>query len=87
MVKSRASLADPARLPPVAEVHKAVEQFTPRERDVMRVILDVGLSAPDLSRRLGISPRTLEVHRLRLLKKVGVATTVQLVRVLTLAGF
>ena len=87
MVKSRASLADPSRLPSVSEVRKAFDLFTPREREVMRVILDVGLSIPDLSRLLGISPRTLEVHRLRLLRKVGVATTVQLVRVLTLAGY
>jgi DNA-binding NarL/FixJ family response regulator len=87
MAKRRVYPDDPARLPDTDAVKAAVKQLSPREVEVMRALLDVGLSNIFIGRMLGISPRTVEVHRLRLLEKVGVKNTVQLVRVLTLAGF
>ena len=69
-----------------AEVTKSVELLTPREREVMTGIL-AGLTNVQVGKALGISGRTVEVHRASIMDKIGVANTAQLVRVLTLAGF
>lgn len=60
--------------------------LTPREHDVLREITS-GASNKEAGRRLGISPRTIEVHRARIMEKLGARNAADLVRiVLTTTG-
>lgn len=60
------------------------EQLTPREWDVLRQITE-GASNKEAGRTLGISSRTVEVHRARIMDKLTVRNTAELVR-LVLTG-
>jgi DNA-binding CsgD family transcriptional regulator len=53
--------------------------LTPREREVLAEIT-AGLSNKEAGRRLGISPRTIEVHRARIMEKLGARNAADLVR-------
>ena len=59
-------------------------EFTPREREIAALLIE-GLTSKLIGKRLGISPRTVDVYRARLMRKVGAATTAELVHKL-LAG-
>ena len=52
--------------------------FTPREREIAALLVE-GLTSKLIGRRLGISPRTVDVYRGRLMRKHGAATTAELV--------
>jgi len=56
------------------------ERLTPRERDVLAQIAN-GASNKEAGRQLGISPRTIEVHRARIMEKLGARNTADLVRI------
>lgn len=56
------------------------EPLTPREREVCGRLVD-GDTARQIGAALGISPRTVEVHRKRIFVKVGVDKIAKLVRV------
>ncbi|MFN0262455.1 response regulator transcription factor [Tepidamorphus sp. 3E244] len=56
------------------------DNLTPRERDVLRQITD-GASNKEAGRNLGISPRTIEVHRARIMEKLGARNAADLVRI------
>jgi FixJ family two-component response regulator len=56
------------------------EQLTTRERDVLMQIAG-GASNKEAGRELGISPRTVEVHRARILEKLGARNAADLVRI------
>ena len=58
--------------------------LTPREWDVVKQIAD-GASNKETGRALGISSRTVEVHRARVMEKLGVRNAAELVR-LVLTG-
>lgn len=58
--------------------------LTPRERDVLREIT-AGASNKEAGRRLGISPRTIEVHRARIMEKLGARNAADLVRIVLTA--
>lgn len=55
------------------------EPLTRREREVVTLVLD-GLSNKLIARRLGISYRTVEIHRGRAFGKLGVASAADLIR-------
>jgi two-component system response regulator FixJ len=55
-------------------------QLTPRERQVLQLIAD-GQSNKQAGRQLGISPRTVEVHRARVMEKLGARNTADLMRI------
>jgi two-component system response regulator FixJ len=59
--------------------------LTPRERDVLREIT-AGASNKEAGRRLGISPRTIEVHRARIMEKLGARNAADLVRIVLTAS-
>ena len=48
--------------------------LTPREREIAALLIG-GLTSKLMGRRLGVSPRTVDVYRARLMKKRGAATT------------
>jgi len=52
--------------------------LTPREREIAALLID-GLTSKGIGRRLTISPRTVDVYRARLMRKLGAATTAELV--------
>ncbi len=52
--------------------------LTPREREIAALLIE-GLTSKLIGRRLGVSPRTVDVYRARLMKKHGAATTPELV--------
>lgn len=54
-------------------------EFTPREREIAALLID-GLTSKLIGKRLMISPRTVDVYRARLMRKVGAATTPELVK-------
>jgi DNA-binding NarL/FixJ family response regulator len=53
--------------------------LTPREREVFHLIVE-GLTTKEIARRLEISPKTAENHRARVLDKLDVRNTAELVR-------
>jgi two-component system, LuxR family, response regulator FixJ len=54
--------------------------LTPREREVLAQIAS-GASNKEAGRLLGISPRTIEVHRARIMEKLGAKNAADLVRI------
>jgi len=56
------------------------ELLTPREREVLNHIAS-GASNKEAGRLLGISPRTIEVHRARIMEKLGAKNAADLVRI------
>ncbi len=52
--------------------------LTPREREIAALLIE-GLTSKLIGRRLLISPRTVDVYRARLMRKVGAASTPELV--------
>ena len=61
------------------------ELLTPREREVLSQIAG-GASNKEAGRLLGISPRTIEVHRARVMEKLGAKNAADLVRIVLSGG-
>ncbi len=59
----------------------SLESLSAREREVLEELL-LGLHNRDIGERLGISPRTVEVHKARILAKLGAKNVVDLIRLL-----
>jgi two-component system response regulator DctR len=58
-------------------LQQRLTELTDRERDVMQLVID-GLPNKLVADRLGISVRTVEVHRSRVFEKMGVKSAVEL---------
>lgn len=58
---------------------EAVAVLTAREREVMQ-LLGAGLQNREVAAQLGLSPRTVEVHKARILAKLGIRNVAELVR-------
>ncbi len=56
-------------------------RLSPREREISAAIVE-GLTNKMIANRLEISPRTVEMHRARLMRKLGVRTTTALLSAL-----
>jgi len=61
------------------------ELLTPREGEVLAQIA-AGASNKEAGRVLGISPRTIEVHRARIMEKLGAKNAADLVRIVMSDG-
>jgi PAS domain S-box-containing protein len=59
-------------------------EFTAREREIAALLIE-GLTSKQIGKKLIISPRTVDVYRARLMRKVGAATTPELVHKLLTA--
>jgi two-component system response regulator FixJ len=64
------------------ELQARVDSCTPRERDVMR-LLAKGLPNKGIAETLGISPRTVEIHRANVMDKMTADSLPALVRMIT----
>ena len=61
------------------------EPLTRREQDVLACLVK-GESNKEAARRLGISPRTIEVHRSRIMEKLDAKNTADLIRIVMSEG-
>lgn len=68
-----------AGLPEPQAAARGTDVLTAREREVMALLIE-GLHNRRIAETLGISPRTVEVHKSRVLDKLGVASVVELVK-------
>lgn len=59
--------------------------LSPREREVLQLMVQ-GQHNRRIAEQLGISPRTVEVHKARVMEKLGVRTLVDLVRLVDRQG-
>ncbi len=59
--------------------------LTPREREVLQMLAE-GRGAKEIAFRLGISPRTVEVHRANMMGKLKVDNVVDLTRIAVREG-
>lgn len=55
------------------------QSLTMREREILQMAAE-GWSSTEIGHKLGISPRTVELHRSRFLKKLGLRNQAELVR-------
>jgi FixJ family two-component response regulator len=74
-----ADRAHRAKLADRAGVAAGLESLTPREYEVLLRLLD-GKVNKIIARELEVSTRTVEIHRARVLQKMGVGNASQLVR-------
>ena len=61
------------------------DRLTAREREVLKQIAQ-GASNKEASRELGISPRTIEVHRARIMEKLAAKNVADLMRIVLSGG-
>lgn len=76
---------DRRRREEAATEHDILERFrqlTPREHEVL-TLTTRGLTNKDIARQLGISPRTVENHRARMMEKMGAGNLAELCRMST----
>jgi two-component system, LuxR family, response regulator FixJ len=82
----RDALTTPARLAATdPDVDQRLELLTPREREVLEQLV-IGRSNKGIARELAISPRTVEIHRARVMEKMRAESLSQLVRMAFAAG-
>lgn len=61
------------------EIRKRLDSLTPREAEVMELVV-AGKANKNIARALGISQRTVEIHRARVMEKMGVRSVSLLVQ-------
>ena len=66
------------------EIGAKVDELTPREREVMDLVVS-GLSTKRIAEDLGISPKTVEAHRARIMQKMHAGSLADLVRLVVAA--
>ncbi len=63
----------------VAEITDRMEHLTPREHEVMLMVTD-GKSNKEIANALGVSAKTIEAHRARVMEKMQAGSLAELVR-------
>lgn len=62
-------------------IRTRVEAMSPRERQVAEAVA-TGRSAEEIGRQLGLSRRTVEMHKLRAMRRIGARSSIELTRVI-----
>ncbi len=62
-----------------AATHDPYDTLTTREREVLQLAAE-GRTSPEIAEKLFLSPRTVEMHRSNLMRKLGLANQTELVR-------
>ncbi|WP_255407763.1 MULTISPECIES: response regulator transcription factor [unclassified Achromobacter] len=74
-----------ARRAELAEFRQRLDRLTPREREVLALLLN-GLLNKQVAGELGISEKTIKVHRARVMEKMAAHSLVELARATDKAG-
>lgn len=69
-----------------AELQARFSRLTPRQRQVLQLVV-MGMTSKQIAGELGLSPRTVEVHRAHVMMRIGANRLPQLVRWATVCGF
>ncbi|MET3792850.1 AroM family protein [Aquamicrobium terrae] len=69
-----------------AEFAERLSNLTARERQVLSLAAE-GLSNKAIARQLGISPKTVEIHRSNMMRKMEVSSSGALIRMVVEAGY
>jgi FixJ family two-component response regulator len=80
--RDRAARAERAML---AELRERLERLTPRERDVLALIV-TGRMNKQIAAELGTAEQTIKQHRGRVMQKLGVTSVAELVRLVERAA-
>jgi len=64
-----------------ARIKTHLESLTPREREVLD-LMTKGLQNKMIGQQLGVSPRTIEIHRARVMEKMNATSVAELVRMM-----
>jgi len=75
----RGSSALDDQLNPYRRTQKQVIELTPRQREVLQLLAE-GKSAKEIASALGISSRTVETHKYKMMDDLGVKSSAQLVQ-------
>lgn len=68
-----------------AEVKRRLDSLTPREREVMALVVD-GRANKVIAVDLGLSERTVEIHRANVMEKMGARSVAHLVKMHLMPG-
>jgi RNA polymerase sigma factor (sigma-70 family) len=68
-----------------ADIAARMAELTPREHEVMAMVTD-GKSNKEIATTLGVSAKTVEVHRARVMDKMRADSLAELVRMVMIAG-
>ena len=82
LAKDVADLGEEAR---VADVRKRVKLLSPRETEVFALVV-TGMLNKQIASVLGVSEKTIKVHRARVMEKMRAGSVAELVRLADLAG-
>lgn len=62
----------------ISERRPVIGNLTTREREIAQFLV-TGKTSKQIARQIGLSPRTVEAHRARLMKKLGVASHTEMI--------
>ena len=77
------SFLEPVSPQALEAARNGVAALTPREVEVLRSVVR-GTTSAEMAEMLNISPRTAELHRANIFRKIGAKSAVQAVRLLAL---
>ncbi len=77
LVSELRKYVDAHRKPPETPAHDALTELTPREREIVRLIVE-GASNKEVASSLNISERTVKGHLSNVFQKLGVADRLKL---------
>jgi RNA polymerase sigma factor (sigma-70 family) len=63
----------------LSEYERRFERLTPREGEVMELLVE-GMTSREIGERLGISRKTVDIHRARVMQKLQADSVAHLVR-------
>lgn len=69
----------------IAEIQDRVDSLTPREREVLALVV-TGMLNKQIASELGTSEKTIKVHRARVMRKMQVMSVAELVRLAEKVG-
>lgn len=68
-----------AELVELTELRERVESLTQRQKETLRYLIE-GLATKDIALKLGLSPRTVEIHRAFVMSKMNAKSVADLLR-------